>query len=143
MHRFEERYDGWNSSHRETERPLGNLFSDLTHEIGTLVRDELRLASLEVGDKASRAARDLGMLILGGAVLYGGFLAAIFTLILLLDLGLHALWASALIVTIVVLALGYFLARGALDNLKKQDLTPRQTLRSIQADFDAVGGTRR
>ena len=40
------------------ERSLGELFSELTHDMSTLVRKEVELAKAEVRQQASQAATD-------------------------------------------------------------------------------------
>lgn len=38
------------------ERPIGDLFGDLARELGTLVRQEIQLAKVEMSEKAGQAA---------------------------------------------------------------------------------------
>jgi hypothetical protein len=121
--------------HGMTEgRSLGELFGDLSREIGTLVREEIHLARVELGDKLARVGQDAAKVAIGGAILYAGFLVFLFALVLILDLAIHMLWLSALIVAVVVLGIGYVLVRDGLDQLKHDDVTPRQTLETLQAD---------
>jgi hypothetical protein len=124
-------------------RSLGELFGDLSQETSRLFRDEIALAKLEISQKVSRIGGDVAFVAIGGAILYAGLLALIFALVLVLDLALHMLWLSALIVAVVVLAIGYaFLQRG-LSRLKREDVTPRQTLETLRADVEwAKGQTR-
>lgn len=120
--------------HARDERSLGELLGDLTREITTLVRQEAALAKAEMGQKASRVGRHLGALAAGGAVAYAGLLAIIAAIILMLmEAGLPG-WASALLVGIVVAGLGGFLVWRGLDALKREDLTPRQTLETLKED---------
>lgn len=116
---------------RREERSLGDLFSDLTREISTLVRQEIRLATTEMGHKATEVGKNIGMLAAGGLVLYAGFLglesAAVFGLAMWLPL-----WLSALIIGLVVMAVGYFLVRKGMDSLKDLDLAPRETVESVR-----------
>lgn len=117
-------------------RSLGDLFGDLSREISTLVREELHLAQIEIGDKVSRMGQDAAKLAVGGAILYAGFLVFLFALVLVLDLAIHLLWLSALIVAIVVLVVGYLLVRSGLDQLKQVDVAPRRTLETLRADVE-------
>src|SRR5215210_339222 len=109
------------------DRSLGELFSELAQETTTLVRQEVTLAKAEVSQKASRAGRHVGVLATGGAVAYAGLLAILVGVIVLLD-DVMPLWLSALLVGLVVVGVGYFLVRRGLDALKREDLTPRQTM---------------
>src|SRR5687768_2883947 len=73
------------ASHRQQvleDRSLGDLFSELTAELTTLVRQEAKLARTELTEKARSLASNLGLLAIGGAVSYAGFLALLASLIL-------------------------------------------------------------
>lgn len=129
------------SRHVREERPaaagdnrsLGELFTELTQETSTLVRQEVQLAKTEMSQKASAVGKDIGFLAAGGAVLYAGFLALIATVIIALSYALPW-WLSALIVSIIVLAIGGFLVRRGLDNLKQTNLAPTATLDTLKED---------
>lgn len=116
-------------------RPLGELFGDLSREIATLVREEIQLARYELGKSVSRVGQDAAKVAIGGAILYAGFLVFLVALVLVLDLAIHLLWLSALIVAIVVLGVGFALVRSGLDELKHADVTPHQTLDTLRADL--------
>src|SRR5437870_5572019 len=91
------------------DRSLGELFSELTSEIATLVRQEADLAKTEMSQKAARVGKDVGFLAAGGAVAYAGLLALIAGVILLLaQFGLAA-WLAAMLVGLVVAGAGAFL----------------------------------
>ena len=117
-------------------RSLGTLFSDLVSELGMLVRQELALAKVEIGENVKRVGQDVAILAIGGAVLYAGFLALVATMIVGLALVIGSLLAATAVVTIVVLAIGYFLVRQGLDQLKQHDLTPRQSIESLNVNVD-------
>jgi len=115
-------------------RPLGELFGDLASEIGDLVRQELALAKVEVSDNVSRAGKDLAYVAIGGAVVYAGLLALIATLIVGIALAIGSWLAAAAIVTVVVLAVGYFILQQGLTKLKQHDITPHETLDSLNVN---------
>jgi hypothetical protein len=117
------------------ERSLGQLFSELTQETGTLVRQEIALATTELSHKAARVGRQIGLVALGGAVAYAGFLAIVAAAALLLA-EVVPLWVAALLVGLVVAAVGYVLVRGSLAALRDLDLTPRQTMRTLKEDVE-------
>jgi xanthine/uracil permease len=114
-------------------RSLGELFSELAQETSTLVRQEVNLAKTEMGHKASRAGKHIGVLAAGGAVAYAGLLAILAGVIVLLD-NVMPLWASALLVGVVVAIVGYLLVRRALDALKREDFAPRETIETLKED---------
>ncbi|GAA2863808.1 phage holin family protein [Paenarthrobacter ilicis] len=55
--------------------PLGELLSDVTRDISTLMRQEVELAKVEIKDSASKAGKGAGML--GGAA-YAGHITVLF-----------------------------------------------------------------
>jgi len=118
------------------ERSLGDLFSDLTREIGTLVRQEIALARTEVGQTASKVGRDIGFLAVGGLVLYAGLLALLAAVIIILGTIGLPWWLSALIVGIIVALIGYLLIRRGLDALKKQNFAPQKTIDTLKEDVE-------
>lgn len=117
------------------ERSLGELFGDLSRETTTLVRQEIALAKTEMTEKATRAGKEIGFLAAGGAIAYAGFLALVAAVILLLA-QVVPWWLSALIVGLVVAAVGYFLVQKGLTALKNLDLTPKTTLETLREDRD-------
>jgi xanthine/uracil permease len=115
------------------DRSLGELFAELAQETSTLVRQEVNLAKTEMSQKASRAGKHAGILAAGGAVAYAGLLAILAAVIVLLD-NVMPLWLSALLVGLVVAAVGYVLVRRALDALKREDFAPRETMETLKED---------
>jgi uncharacterized membrane protein YqjE len=118
---------------RKDDRSLGELFSELASETSTLVRQEVQLAKVELGQKAAQVGKEVGLIGLGGAVAYAGFLAVMAALILLIAQAIPA-WLSALLVGVAVLGVGYFLSQQRLNALKNLDPVPRATVESLQQD---------
>lgn len=115
------------------ELSLGDLFTSLANETGTLVRQEMSLAQAELTQKATTIGQNVGSLIMGGAVAYASFLA----LLLAITVGLSyfiPLWLSALVVAIVVGAVGYMMISSALKALKNTNLKPLQTVETLKED---------
>ncbi len=116
------------------DRSLGELLGDLMQQTGTLVRQEVKLATTELSDKASRVGKDIGALAIGGAVAYAGFLALLAAVIIGLgQLGL-TWWLAALIVGVVVVAIGGLMVQKGLTALKHQNMAPQQTITSLKED---------
>lgn len=115
------------------ERSLGELFSELASETSTLVRQEVALAQTELTQKATKVGKNVGFLVVGGAVGYAALLAIIAAVIIGLANFIPA-WASALIVGVVVGIVAYLLISSALAALKKTDLTPRNTVETLKED---------
>jgi precorrin-2 methylase len=116
------------------ERSLGDLFSDLTQETTTLVRQEVSLAKAEMTQKAAEVGKDVGFLAAGGLVLYAGFLALLAAVIVGLGQAGLPWWVSALIVGIVVVAAGGALVWSGLNSLKHVSPVPQQTVATLRED---------
>jgi len=115
---------------RSDDRSLGELFSDLTRDVGTLVRQEVQLATTELSDTVATAGKDIGLLAGGGFVVYAGFLV----LLAAITVGIAnfiPLWISALIVAVITMIIGYVLVQKGRDGLKHLDIKPRKTMQTI------------
>ena len=115
------------------ERSLGELFSELAGETGTLVRQEIALAQVEITKKASIVGTNVGSLAVGGAIGYAGLLAIIAGVIIGLANFMPA-WLAAIIVGAVVAGISYFMVSSALTKLKTTELAPTETVDSIKED---------
>ena len=116
------------------ERSLGDLFSDLSRETTTLVRQEVQLAKAELTQSATEAARGIGMLVAGGAVAYAGLLFLLLAIVFgLIEAGWDA-WLSALVVGVVVVAIGAVLVLRARESLKPANLAPQKTVETLKED---------
>jgi hypothetical protein len=115
------------------ERSLGDLFSELAEETSTLVRQEVALAQTELTEKATRVGKNVGFLVVGGAIGYAALLAILAAIVIGLAVFIPA-WLAALIVGVGVGAAAYMIISPALEALKKTDLTPRETVRSLKED---------
>ena len=120
------------------DRSIGELFGDLARETTTLIKQEVTLAKTERTDKAKRAGKDIGILAVGGAVAYAGFLTLIAAIVLLLSAMGLAHWVSALLVGLVVVAVGAGMLMKALGDLKQVDPTPHQTLETLREDTECA-----
>jgi hypothetical protein len=116
------------------EQPMGELFKQLSNELSTLVRQELKLAQAEMTEKGKQAGIGVGMF--GGAGIVG--LLALGTLTACLVAALATgmdVWLAALIVTVVYGALA-----GVLALIGKNRVTeatppvPEQTVESVKED---------
>jgi len=122
-----------NENRSMDNKPLGDLFSDLATEMSNLVRQEVALAKVEVGQKAKYVGRNVGYLVVGGAVAYAALLAIIAGIIMLLDKVMPN-WGASLLVGVLVAGIGWLLIGKALSALKQADVTPRQTVETLKED---------
>ena len=114
-------------------RPLGDLFGDLATEMSNLVRQEVALAKVEVAQKAKYVGRNVGYLVVGGAVAYVAVLAIVAGIIMLLAKVLPH-WGAALLVGVVIGVIGWLLIGKAMMALQNADLTPRETVETLKED---------
>src|SRR5215210_2551878 len=121
---------------QRNERSLGDLFSTLSRETTTLLRQEVQLAKAELTKSATEAARGIGMLAAGGAVAYAGLLFLLLAIVFgLIKAGLEP-WLAALIVGLVVAAIGAVLVLRARDALKPANLAPQKTVETLKEDAE-------
>lgn len=120
----------------QDNRSLGELFSALASDTGTLVRQEVELAKTEMTQKATRVGKDIGFLLAGGAVAYAGFLA----ILAAIAIGLGQLgvpwWLAALLVGVVVAGIGGFLVMRGLSALRQETPVPERTIETLKEDVE-------
>jgi hypothetical protein len=116
------------------ERSLGDLFSDLARETSTLVRQEVQLAKAELTHSATEAGRGVAMLAAGGLVAYAGLIFVLLAVVYgLIESGMDP-WLSALIVGLVVIAIGAIMLLRGRESLKPDNLAPRKTVETLKED---------
>lgn len=114
-------------------RSLGELFAELAHETGDLVRQEVQLAKTEMTQKVTSLGKDAATIGIGAALAYAGLLALLGAVIIGLA-NFIPLWASALLVGLLVLGIGYMMIQSGLSAIKRIDPTPRQTIETLKED---------
>jgi uncharacterized membrane protein YqjE len=120
-----------------SDRTIGQLISDATEDLSTLVRGEVELAKIELKDTAIRGIAGSVMFVVAGTF---AFLALIM-LLFALAYGLVALgvwtWLAFLIVAVLLVAVGTLL--GWLGYRKVHSLgAPTHTIEAGKAAVDAV-----
>jgi membrane protein len=116
------------------ERTLKELFLDLSRDTRMLFQQELQLARTELSEKVSKLQRSAALIVGGGLLAYGGVLAIVAAVILMLvALGLPA-WGAALLGGALLVGAGYMLLRSGLATLNTRELAPRQMMESLKED---------
>ncbi|MEU7695351.1 phage holin family protein [Microbispora hainanensis] len=116
----------------------GELVRRLSEDVSRLIRDELRLARLEMTRKGKRAGMGAGLLGAAGLIAFYGGGALVATAILALALVLPA-WASALVIGAALLALAGLLALVGKEQVSRATPpTPDEAMRSLKADIDVM-----
>jgi hypothetical protein len=117
----------------KVEHSIGELFSELANETGTLVRQEIALAQAEMTQKVTRAGKNAALLGAGIAVGYGAFIVLLACLVAALSY-LMPVWLAALVVSLIVGAVSFFMINSTLTALKQSDLAPRETVDTLKED---------
>jgi hypothetical protein len=116
------------------EAPVGDLLKRLGQDTSTLVKQEITLAKLEVRESIKGLAKDAGKLgAAAGLGLFGAFAFLAFVIAGLGDL-IDNYWLSALIVAVLLLGAAAVLAKGAMNHMKQNSLTPEETRQTLIED---------
>jgi uncharacterized membrane protein YqjE len=125
--------------------PVPELIRRLMADVAELVRNEIRLARLEMTEKAKVLGKSIGtsiaLFVVAAVFAVGAFVALTATAIAALALVLP-LWVAALVVTVVygLAALGAALAgKNALAGVISP--VPEQTIESVKADVAAIAAS--
>jgi Putative Actinobacterial Holin-X, holin superfamily III len=121
-----------------SEQSTGELIKLLSEQVSTLVRDELKLAQLEMTRKGKQAGIGAGMLGGGGMLaLYG-----IGCLIACAIIGISrvlAPWLSALVVGVALLTVAGIAALVGKSRLQQATPpVPQEAVQSVKADVDEI-----
>jgi Flp pilus assembly protein TadB len=123
---------------RAEDRPAGELVKDLSEQISRLVRDELRLAQLEMTRKGKQAGLGVGMFAGGGVFAWFG-LGCLIACAVIAIAGVIAAWLAALIVGVALLLLAAIAAMIGRSRLKKATPpVPEETIGSVKADVEEL-----
>ncbi|MDP1846393.1 MAG: phage holin family protein [Solirubrobacteraceae bacterium] len=120
------------------ELPIGELLKRASEQTSRLVREELRLAQLEMQQKAKHAGIGAGLLGAAGIVALFGVAVLIACIVLALATAMDA-WLAALIVALVLLA-----AAGGMALAGKQEVAeaapakPERAIDSVQDDIGEI-----
>ena len=121
-----------------TERTLGQLVADATHDISSIMRGEIALAKAEIGADVKKAGAGGAMFAVAGVF---SFLALILLLIAaaygLVAAGLPP-WLSFVIVAGALLVVGAILALVAKRTVGKIKGKPERTIKSAQDTIAAI-----
>lgn len=113
------------------ESSLGDLFSELTDQTRTLVKQEILLARTELSEKISTVGKDVGSMVVGAAVLYAGFVVLLGALVIGLG-SVMSYGLAAFLIGLVTVGIGGFLAMNALNDMKRKSLKPETTTQTLK-----------
>ena len=120
------------------ELPTGELVAQLSKQVSRLVRDELRLAQVELRQKGKRAGLGAGLAGAGGVVALFGLAAVETAAIVAVTIALP-LWAAALVVGAALLLLAGLLGLIGTSQVKRGGPPiPEQAIASVQRDAQVI-----
>jgi Flp pilus assembly protein TadB len=121
-----------------SERSGRDLIKQLSEQVSVLVRDELKLAQLEMTRKGKQAGSGIGMLGGSGLVaLYG--IGCLLACAIIAISGVLAAWLAALIVAAALLAIAAAAALLGKGRLRKATPPlPEEAVDSIRTDVEAI-----
>jgi hypothetical protein len=120
------------------EQSAGELVKLLSEQVSVLVRDELKLAQLEMTRKGKQAGLGIGML--GGSGLVALYsVGCLLACVIIAISGVVAAWLAALIVGTALLAVAAAAALLGKSRLQKAvPPVPQETVGSIKADVNEI-----
>lgn len=127
------------------DRSLGSLIRELGDEGSRLIREEVQLAKAELREKIEVYERNTVKMVVGGVMLLGAF----FVMLVAVNRGLTvvlgefmaaevAIWMSPLILALIAGVTGWSMTRSAQSEMKREGLTPTQTMRTLREEKNWV-----
>src|SRR5690349_10749120 len=125
------------------ERSTAELVKELSEQVSVLVRDELKLAQLEMTRKGKQAGIGFGVLGSSGLVaLYG--LGCLVACVIIAISGVLTAWLAALIVGAALLAVAGVAALIGKSSLQKvTPPVPEEAVSSVKTDVEEIKGRAR
>jgi uncharacterized membrane protein YqjE len=120
------------------ERSTGELVKQVAEQVSVLVRDELKLAQLEMTSKAKQAGKGTGMMGGGGLIALYGVACLIACAIIAISHTLQA-WLAALIVGAALLAVAAVIAAAGRRHMRKATPPmPTEAVESVKTDVEEI-----
>jgi uncharacterized membrane protein YqjE len=120
------------------DESVSELVQRASRQTAELVRQELRLAQVELKDKGRRIGRGAGLIGSGGLIAFYGGAALVAAAVFGIATALEP-WLAALIVGIVLVVIGAILALiGRKKTVEAMPPTPEQTMASVQDDLHHI-----
>ena len=123
-------------------KSLGDLLSDLTRDMTTLLRQEIALAKAEISAKGSQLSSGLVTAGIGGGILFAAALvllyAVVYSVMVLFARMDWPVWIAPWLVGIVVAVVGYIMLQKGISTVKAQNLAPVRTAESVRKDAEVV-----
>lgn len=120
------------------ERSTGDLVKLVTEQVSVLMRDELKLAQLEMTGKAKQAGQGMGMMGGGGLIALYGVGCLIACAIVAISHSVQA-WLAALIVGAALLVIAAVVAAAGRAKLRRgTPPVPTEAVESVKTDVEEI-----
>jgi len=120
------------------ERSTGDLVKSVTEQVSVLMRDELKLAQLEMTGKAKQAGKGMGMMGGGALIALYGVACLIACVIIAISHSLQA-WLSALIIGVALLVVAAIAtAIGRKKMRQGSPPMPTEAVESVKTDVQEI-----
>ena len=129
---------GEHSTGTTDNRTVAQLVTDASEQVSRLVRDEMRLAAVELRRKGTRLGAGAGLMGIAGVLGFYGGAALVACAVLALALVLQP-WLAALVVGVVVLLVAGVLALAGKKQVQAATPpVPEKAVGSVKKDVEAV-----
>jgi uncharacterized membrane protein YqjE len=125
------------TSTQGTERTIGQLVADATHDVSTIVRSEIALAKAEVASDVKKAGQGAGMFAAAAFVALLGLIFLFHTIVAVIDIWLPE-WAGYLITTALLFVVAAVLGLLGRASMKKMKGKPERTIKNAQDTLDTL-----
>lgn len=115
---------------------LGDLLSGLVHDLGQLIRQELRLAQAEASEKLQQAQNGIYAVTTGLLVAFCALLILLQAVVIALSNVMPA-WLASVAVGGVLALVALLLIRQGRKNLQARNLIPQRTLRAARSSLES------
>ena len=120
------------------ERSTGDLVKLVSEQLSVLVRDELKLAQLEMTGKAKLAGKGMGMMGGGALIALYGVACLIACVIIAISHSLQA-WLAALIVGAALLVVAAVVSAAGRSTMRKgTPPVPTEAVESVKTDVEEI-----
>jgi len=121
----------------DSAQSISGLWHQLTHQLSTLLRQEMTLARTELYQSLTRLLSSVGAVLVGVAFLYVALLSLLVAAILGLA-QLMPIWAAALCIGVVTAGIGSVLVQRGRRLFGSAHLTPSHSQQSLRKDKDVL-----
>lgn len=118
-------------------RSVVTLLHDLVEESTTLVRDEFKLAKIEIGEMVAGIGKGTALVAIGAMLALLGTLALLTGIVLIIGdqwLPADLYWVAALLVLVITGGLAAWLAKRGMSLLSPSELAPKETVTTLRED---------